>query len=43
MMSALQHHRGATFAAIAGIVALIVIIVRLSQSRTTTFTETLVA
>ncbi len=42
LMSSFQHHRGATFAALAGIVALIVLIVRLSQSRGRASTETIV-
>jgi membrane protein YqaA with SNARE-associated domain len=43
LMSALKHHRGATFAAIAVIVAVIVLIVRLNNSRTGTPAETIVA
>jgi membrane protein YqaA with SNARE-associated domain len=43
MMSAFQHHRGATFAVVGGIVAAIVLVVRLSQSRAPISTETLVA
>jgi membrane protein DedA with SNARE-associated domain len=43
MMSALKHHRGATFAVIAVIVAVIFLIVRLSKSRTPAPTETIIA
>lgn len=39
MMTAFQHHRGATFAVIAAIVAAIVLIVRLSRSRTLSISE----
>jgi membrane protein YqaA with SNARE-associated domain len=39
LMTAFQHHRGATFALIAAIVATIVLIVRLSKSRTPSLTE----
>jgi membrane protein YqaA with SNARE-associated domain len=43
LMSAFQHHRGATFAVIAAIVLAIVFIVRLSQSHTDSGAETSVA
>jgi membrane protein YqaA with SNARE-associated domain len=41
LMAALKHHRGATFAAVALIVAVIVLLMRLNNSRTPT--ETIVA
>ncbi len=40
LVAAFQHHRGLTFAVIAAIVAAIVLIVRLSKSRTIPETET---
>jgi len=40
---AFQHHRGATFAVVAAIVAILVLIVRLSQSRGGATPETIVA
>ncbi len=39
LMTAFQHHRGATFAVIAAIVAAIILLVRLSKSRTLSMTE----
>lgn len=43
LMGALRHHRGLIFAAIALLVAVIVLIVRLRKSRAPKSTETLVA
>ena len=39
LMTAFQHHRGATFAVIAAIVAAIILLMRLSKSRTLSMTE----
>jgi membrane protein YqaA with SNARE-associated domain len=43
LMSAFQHHRGVTFAVVAAMMAVIVLLVRLNNSRTRMSTDTLVA